>query len=116
MYIYIYELLFFKLPQTHSTVRKESRELIGVNCLYLQETSLGNRNLKGQGLTSGSSNRLPVRKQLMESASFAESKSTETSASISMDDFGVPSSSRAAEVSPRQLYHGFLSVFYSSIM
>ncbi|KAK1402814.1 Rho GTPase-activating protein 7 [Heracleum sosnowskyi] len=69
----------------------------------VEETSLGNRNLKGQGLTSSSSNRQPVRKQLMESASFSDSKITEASASISMDDFGansasVPSSSRAAEV------------------
>lgn len=47
----------------------------------------------------------------MESASFSDSKSTEASTSISMDEFGavdsasVPSSSRAAEVSPQQSYH-----------
>ncbi|XP_074331858.1 rho GTPase-activating protein 7-like isoform X2 [Apium graveolens] len=69
----------------------------------IEETSLGNRNLKGQGLTSISSNRQPVRKQFMESTSFSDSKSTEGSASISMNDFGaksasVTSSSRAAEV------------------
>lgn len=54
----------------------------------------------------------------MESTSFSDSKSTEASASISMNDFGaksasVTSSSRAAEVSPRKLYHGVLSVFDS---
>ncbi|KAL1803100.1 hypothetical protein ACET3Z_031747 [Daucus carota] len=67
----------------------------------IEETSLGNRNLKGEGLTSSSSNRQPVRKQLMESASFSDSKSTESS---SMDNIGafnpasVPSSSRAAQL------------------
>lgn len=76
---------------------------------------MGNRNLKGEGLTSSSSNRQPVRKQLMESASFSDSKSTESS---SMDNIGAfnpasfPSSSRAAQVSPEQLYHCSLFVFF----
>lgn len=61
------------------------------------------RNIKGQGLTSGSS-RQHIWKQLLESTSFSDSKSTEASTSISMDEFcavdsaSVPSTSRAAEV------------------
>lgn len=70
----------------------------------LQENLFGAdlRNIKAQGLTSGSS-RPHIRKQLLESASFSDSKSTEASAT-SMDEFcavdsaSVPSTSRAAEV------------------
>ncbi|XP_076939878.1 rho GTPase-activating protein 7-like isoform X2 [Bidens hawaiensis] len=71
-----------------------------------EETSLGSelRNIKGQTLTTpGNSSRPPARKQqhqqLIDSS---ESKSTEASTSLSMDDFGavdsasVPSSSRPA--------------------
>nr|XP_017257325.1 PREDICTED: rho GTPase-activating protein 7-like isoform X2 [Daucus carota subsp. sativus] len=69
-----------------------------------EENLLGTRNLKGQGITPSNGSRQPVRKHLMDSASFSDSKSTEASTSISMDEFGavdsasVPSSSRAAEV------------------
>ncbi|XP_076954623.1 rho GTPase-activating protein 7-like [Bidens hawaiensis] len=70
-----------------------------------EETSLGSelRNIKGQTLASGNTSRPPARKQqhqqLIDSS---ESKSTEASTSLSMDDFGavdsasVPSSSRPA--------------------
>ncbi|KAM0016087.1 putative Rho GTPase activation protein [Helianthus debilis subsp. tardiflorus] len=71
-----------------------------------EETSLGTelRNIKGQTLTSGNSSRqpapAPARKQhLMDSS---DSKSTEASTSLSMDDFAavdsvsIPSSSRPA--------------------
>lgn len=76
-----------------------------------QENSLGTelRNNKGQTLASGNSSRQPVpvpararKQQLIDSG---DSKSTEASTSLSMDDFGavdsacIPSSSRpAAEV------------------
>ncbi|KAK1372761.1 Rho GTPase-activating protein 7 [Heracleum sosnowskyi] len=69
-----------------------------------EENLSGTRNLKGQGVTPSNNSRQPVRKHLMESASFSDSKSTEASTSMSMDEFGavdsayVPSSSRAAEV------------------
>ncbi|KAK3000136.1 LOW QUALITY PROTEIN: hypothetical protein RJ639_022992 [Escallonia herrerae] len=60
---------------------------------------------KGQVLTSASSSRQPVRKQLIDSTtSLSDSKSTEASTSLSMDEFGavdsgsIPSTSRAAEV------------------
>lgn len=61
------------------------------------------RNIKGQGLTSGGS-RQHIWKQLLESTSFSDSKSTEASTSISMDEFcavdsaSVPSTSRATEI------------------
>ncbi|KAL8099655.1 hypothetical protein AgCh_032060 [Apium graveolens] len=69
-----------------------------------EENLTGTRNLKGQGATPSNNSRQPVRKHLMESASFSDSKSTEASTSISVDEFGavdsasVPSSSRAAEM------------------
>ncbi|KAK2998547.1 hypothetical protein RJ639_024254 [Escallonia herrerae] len=62
------------------------------------------RTDKGQVLTSASSSRLPVRKQLIDSTSLSDSKSTEASTSLSMDEFGavdsgsIPSTSRAAEL------------------
>lgn len=74
----------------------------------MQENLSGTRNLKGPVVTPSNNSRQPVRKHLMESASFSDSKSTEASTSMSMDEFGavhsayVPSSSRAAEVSPQQ--------------
>ncbi|KAL9455030.1 hypothetical protein AB3S75_010436 [Citrus x aurantiifolia] len=60
------------------------------------------RNIKGQGLATGSSNRLP-RKQLVESTSLSDSKSTEASTNVSMDELcgvdsaSVPSTSRPIE-------------------
>lgn len=62
------------------------------------------RNIKGQLLTYGSNGRLPSRKQLIESTSLSDSKTTEASTSLSMDDFlvvdsaALPSTSRVAEV------------------
>ncbi|KAG8371024.1 hypothetical protein BUALT_Bualt13G0044000 [Buddleja alternifolia] len=59
------------------------------------------RNTKAQLLTPGSSSRHPTRKLFLESS---DSKSTEASTSLSVDDFGavdsasIPSTSRAAEV------------------
>ncbi|KAJ9537155.1 hypothetical protein OSB04_029888 [Centaurea solstitialis] len=83
-----------------------------------EENSLGRelRNIKGQALTSGNSGRQPARKQLVDSS---DSKSTEASTSLSMDDFGafdsasmLPSSSRPPEVSlympPSLLYSTLL--------
>lgn len=61
------------------------------------------RNIKGQGLTTGSSSRLPSRKQFVDSTSLSDSKSTEASANMSMDELcgvdstSVPSTSRAVE-------------------
>ncbi|KAK4482796.1 hypothetical protein RD792_009966 [Penstemon davidsonii] len=61
------------------------------------------RNIRGQLLTSGNSNRQIPRKQFMESTSLS-SKSTESSTSLYMDDLcavdsaSLPSTSRAAEV------------------
>ena len=73
----------------------------------MQENSLGIelRNIKGQTLKSGNGSRQqPSRKQLLDSTSLSDSRSTEASTSLSMDDFGavdsacIPSSSRPAEV------------------
>ncbi|XP_060966181.1 rho GTPase-activating protein 7-like isoform X1 [Cannabis sativa] len=71
-----------------------------------EESLLGTdwRNMKGQVLSSGSINRQPGRKPFMESTSLSDSKSTEASTSMSVDDLSavdsaaVPSTSRAAEV------------------
>ncbi|XAR60304.1 hypothetical protein NMG60_11033616 [Bertholletia excelsa] len=61
------------------------------------------RNIKGQVPTSGSSSKQPARKPFMEASSFSDSKSTEASTSLSVDELCVdsasmPSTSRAAEV------------------
>lgn len=71
------------------------------NCL--QETLLGPdwRNVKGQELAVGNSSKQPTRKQFMESTSLSDSKSTELSVNMSMDEVtsaSIPSTSRAAEV------------------
>ncbi|KAG4953070.1 hypothetical protein JHK87_038664 [Glycine soja] len=70
-----------------------------------EESLLGTdwRNIKGQVLASGNGTRQPSRKQFLESSP-SDSKSTEASTSMSVDDLGaldsasVPSTSRAAEV------------------
>ncbi|XP_047970531.1 rho GTPase-activating protein 7-like isoform X2 [Salvia hispanica] len=70
------------------------------------EESMGadGRNIKGQLLAHGSNGRLPSRKQFIEPSSLSDSKSTEASTSLSVDDFpavdsgAVPSTSRVAEV------------------
>ncbi|KAF7833322.1 rho GTPase-activating protein 7-like isoform X1 [Senna tora] len=62
------------------------------------------RNVKGQVLASGNGSRQPSRKQFVDSASPCDSKSTEASTSVSVEDLGAvdsasfPSTSRAAEV------------------
>ena len=62
------------------------------------------RNIKGQVLASGSGSRQPSRKPFMDSPSLTDSKSTEASTSVSMDELSavdsaaVPSTSRAVEV------------------
>lgn len=76
-----------------------------------EESVLGSdwRNIKGHALASGSS-RLSSRKQFLDSSNLSDSRSTEASTSISMDDIcavdsaSMPSTSRAAEVLdyPRQ--------------
>lgn len=61
------------------------------------------RNIKGQALASASSSRLPSGKQFMDSSPLSDSKSTEASTSISVDELGavdsasLPSTSRIAE-------------------
>ncbi|XP_022756179.1 rho GTPase-activating protein 7-like isoform X2 [Durio zibethinus] len=62
-------------------------------------------NIKGQGMVVGnSSSRQPTRKQFTDSTSLIDSKSTEASANMSMDELctvdsaSIPSTSRAAEV------------------
>ncbi|TKY57139.1 Rho GTPase-activating protein 7 [Spatholobus suberectus] len=70
-----------------------------------EESLLGTdwRNIKGQVLASGNGSRQPSRKQFIESSP-SDSKSTEASTSMSVDDLGavdsasVPSTSRAVEV------------------
>lgn len=72
----------------------------------MQENLLGAdwRNVKGQGLAVGNSSRQPIRKQFMDSTSLSDSKSTEASANVTMDELcvvdsaSIPSTSRAAEV------------------
>ncbi|KAM1206285.1 hypothetical protein FF1_006951 [Malus domestica] len=62
------------------------------------------RTIKGQILASGSSVRQPSRKQFMDPASISESKSTDASKSLSVDELSavdsvsMPSTSRAPEV------------------
>ncbi|XVE79003.1 hypothetical protein DITRI_Ditri14bG0023100 [Diplodiscus trichospermus] len=62
------------------------------------------RNVKGQGLAVGNSSRQPTQKQFMDTISLSDSKSTEASANMPMDELCVvdsasmPSTSRAAEV------------------
>ncbi|KAF3452296.1 hypothetical protein FNV43_RR02729 [Rhamnella rubrinervis] len=71
-----------------------------------EESILGTdwRNIKGQVLASGSGSRQPSRKPFMDSPSLTDSKSTEASTSMSMDELSavdsaaVPSTSRAVEV------------------
>ncbi|CAK7330647.1 unnamed protein product [Dovyalis caffra] len=71
---------------------------------YQHEGSLGTdwRHIKGAGLATGSSSRQPPRKQFMELTSLSDSKSTEASTNMSMDELcgvdSVPSTSRAVEV------------------
>ncbi|XP_058008892.1 rho GTPase-activating protein 7 isoform X2 [Hevea brasiliensis] len=59
------------------------------------------RNIKGTGLVPGSSSRQPPRKQFIESTSLSDSKSTEASTNMSMDELcgvdSAPSTSRAVE-------------------
>lgn len=87
----------------------------------MQENSLGTelRNIKGQTLKSGNGSRQqPSRKQLLDSTNLSDSRSTEASTSLSMDDFGavdsacIPSSSRPAEVI---LYIPFLLYYLPTI-
>lgn len=72
-----------------------------------EESTLGAelRNIKGHVLAPGSNNRQPARKHLIDSPSFSDSKSTEASTSVSMDELcavdsasSMPSTSRVAEV------------------
>ncbi|KAI3704237.1 hypothetical protein L1987_74453 [Smallanthus sonchifolius] len=71
-----------------------------------EETSLGveSRNIKGETLMNGNTKRQPSRKKFLDSSSLSDSKSTEGSTILSMDDFGavdstgMPSTSRPAEV------------------
>ncbi|XP_050237083.1 rho GTPase-activating protein 7 isoform X2 [Mercurialis annua] len=60
------------------------------------------RNVKGTGVTTGSSSRQPSRKHFMESTSLSDSKSTEASTNMSVDDLcgvdSAPSTSRAVEM------------------
>lgn len=73
--------------------------------IFQQESVLGNdwRNIKGQVLASGNGTRQPSRKPFIDSSP-SDSKSTEASTSMSVDELGVvdsgsvPSTSRAAEV------------------
>ncbi|KAL8240181.1 hypothetical protein R6Q59_013536 [Mikania micrantha] len=69
-------------------------------------TSLGaeSRNTRGQTLMNGKTNRQPFHKQFLNSSSLSDSKSTEASTSLSIDDFGtidsagVPSTSIPSKV------------------
>ncbi|KAJ7964982.1 Rho GTPase-activating protein 7 [Quillaja saponaria] len=71
-----------------------------------EESLLGTdwRNSKGQIIGSGSSSGQPTRKQFIDSTSLSDSKSTEASTSVSVDELSavdsapVPSTSRVAEV------------------
>uniref|UniRef100_A0A2N9FMF7 Rho-GAP domain-containing protein n=1 Tax=Fagus sylvatica TaxID=28930 RepID=A0A2N9FMF7_FAGSY len=70
-----------------------------------EESLLGTewRGIKGQVLAPGNSIKQPSRKQFLDSTSLSDSKSTEASTSLSMDELcavdsaSVPSTSRAAE-------------------
>ncbi|KAG5517367.1 hypothetical protein RHGRI_037946 [Rhododendron griersonianum] len=71
-----------------------------------EESTLGAelRNIKGQVLAPGGNSRQPARKHLIDSPSFSDSKSTEASTSLSMDELcavdsaSMPSTSRVTEV------------------
>ncbi|KAG8660272.1 hypothetical protein MANES_02G139000v8 [Manihot esculenta] len=60
------------------------------------------RNIKGTGLATGSSSRQPPRKQFLESTSLSDSKSTEASTNMSMNEMcgvdSAPSTSKAVEM------------------
>lgn len=74
--------------------------------VFQQESLLGTewRNIKGQVLATGSGARQPSRKPFVDSPSLTDSKSTEASTSISLDELSavdsatLPSTSRASEV------------------
>ncbi|XP_065625745.1 rho GTPase-activating protein 7 isoform X1 [Quercus suber] len=87
--------------------RKQRTENVHLQlAILLQESLLGTdwRSIKGQALAPGSSIKQPSRKQFIDSTSLSDSKSTEASTSMSMDELcavdsaSVPSTSRAAEV------------------
>lgn len=73
---------------------------------FQQDNLLGAdwRNVKGQVLTSGNGSKQPSRKQFVDSSSPCDSKSTEASTSMSVDELcavdsaSFPSTSRTAEV------------------
>ncbi|KAK7813773.1 rho gtpase-activating protein 7 [Quercus suber] len=77
-----------------------------------EESLLGTdwRSIKGQALAPGSSIKQPSRKQFIDSTSLSDSKSTEASTSMSMDELcavdsaSVPSTSRAAEARQHSYY------------
>ncbi|XP_052189168.1 rho GTPase-activating protein 7 [Diospyros lotus] len=104
-----YQLIQNNIPQQKYFQQDFDMTLAFVNHERKQRTEEGLlgpelRNTKGQMLTSGSGSRQPAKKQFMDSASFSDSKSTEASTSISMDELcaadsaSIPSTSRAAEV------------------
>lgn len=75
------------------TLLEKMQELLGADM----------RNVKGQVLTSGASSRQPARKLFLDTT-LSDSKSTEASTSLSLDELGAvdspcgPSTSRAIEV------------------
>lgn len=96
--VHYFWMIYFIVQSTQTTVKFAFS--------FLQENLMGTdwRNIKGQVLASGNGSRQPSRKQFVESSP-SDSKSTEASTSMSVDDLGavdsasVPSTSRAAEVS-----------------
>lgn len=74
--------------------------------IWLQESLFGAelKNIKGPMMTSGISSKQLAKKQFIDSASFSDSRGTEASINISMDELcgvdslSMPSTSRVSEV------------------
>ena len=114
MQFVLYCLLFFMIKLIHFLCLLYSFmvlralaliTLVNFGFSFQQESVLGSdwRNIKGQVLASGNGSRQQSRKPFIDSSP-SDSKSTEASTSMSVDELGVvdsgsvPSTSRAAEV------------------
>lgn len=100
-----YKLFFHSLACSHWYVSFQQENLLGAEW----------RGVKGQSLASGNGSRQPSRKRPVDSNSPCDSKSTEASTSMSVDELcaadstSLPSTSRADEVliKIRQIWHSY---------
>ncbi|XP_076926101.1 uncharacterized protein LOC143589143 [Bidens hawaiensis] len=84
-----------------------------------EETSLGAelRNIKGQTLMNGNKSRQPTRFQFLDPTRLSDSKTTKTSTSFSVDEFGAVDYSNLASTSgPTEVeFKGFINIAASKI-